>query len=368
MSAARILVTRRHRLVILGAALVGLLVAGALVVVTSTGDEPRPGPYPDDSELRLQDVQMLGTHNSYHRRPSRPLLPGEGADYEHPSITAQLDAGIRSLELDAHNGPDFPVFHTPLLDERSNCPTLQGCLRMVDRWSDTHPGHLPVVVLIEPKPLPANSNPVFQELLDRAAARQHLSDWDAPALARLDSTVRHTFGRSLVTPDEVRGRHPTLRRAIRTRGWPTLAKLRGRVLVVLNTAGPTHDRYLAGTPSLEHRAMFLRSRPQEPSAAVIVRDTPRADTIRQLVRQHFLVRTRSDADLVEVRADDFTRANTAIRNGATIVSTDVSVADPKLGNYVVVLPGHAIARCNPVTSPPSCRDRDLENPLGLRHP
>jgi hypothetical protein len=361
-------ITRRRRWVVIGAALAGALLAGAVVVIVSSGDGSDAGPYRNDSRLRLHDVQMLGTHNSYHRRPNRPLLPNESAAYEHPSLDRQLDGGIRSLELDAYNGPDFPVLHTFLVDQESNCSTIADCLRSIDRWSDAHPGHLTLVVLIEPKPLPASSNPVFQALLDRTIAQHGLADWDTAALAHLDTTVRHAFGRKLVTPDEVRGHYPTLRRAIRQRGWPTLARVRGRVLVVLNTAGPTHDRYEAGSPSLVGRAMFLRARPQEPSAAVIVRDTPRAGTISRLVRQHFLVRTRSDARLVEVRADDHTRADTAIRSGATVVSTDASVADPDVGNYVVELPGRAIARCNPVTSPPSCHDRDLENPLGLRHP
>jgi len=80
------------------------------------------------------------------------------------------------------------------------------------------------------------------------------------------------------------------------------------------------------------------------------------------------VKTRADANAVEARAGDLTRATTAIASGANVVATDYPVSDAALGPYVVDLPGTAIARCNPVTAPKWCRDRDVENIRGLRNP
>jgi hypothetical protein len=128
----------------------------------------------------------------------------------------------------------------------------------------------------------------------------------------------------------------------------------------LNTAGPTRDRYLSGAPSLQGRAMFVPARPDMRAAAVIRRDARYPQKIQELVHRHFLVRTRADAYTVEARADDHRLARQAIRSGAQVVSTDFPSADPEISGYFVQLPGEAIARCNPISAPQRCRDRDVE--------
>jgi hypothetical protein len=354
------------RLAAVVAATVGLILAASLV---APADAATKNPYPLDRVLRLQDVQMLGTHNSYHRRPARAIQPNEPADFGHPSLDVQLARqGIRSLELDAYNGPSFPVFHSIIVDDRSNCPTLAACLRTVNTWSRANPGHLTVVLFVEPKALPTNPDPGIQGVIDSTVAEQRLANWDAAALARLDKTVRSAFGRTLVTPDEVRGKRATLRDAILQDGWPTLGKVRGDVIVVLNVGGPLRDLYLTGAPSLEGKPMFVPSEPQEPSAAIIKRDHPQPKHFPDLVRQNFLVKTRADADAVEARANDLTRAIEAVTSGATIIATDYPVPDRTIGGYQVELPGTAVARCNPISAPPQCRDTALENARGLRNP
>ena len=40
-----------------------------------------------DESLRLNQVQMRGTHNSYHQRPASPLPEW---DYQHETLTNQL--------------------------------------------------------------------------------------------------------------------------------------------------------------------------------------------------------------------------------------------------------------------------------------
>jgi hypothetical protein len=223
------------------------------------------------------------------------------------------------------------------------------------------------VLFIEPKPLPTNANPDVQKVIDDYDTQHNLANWDAGALDRLDTTVRRAFGKKLITPDEVRGKRATLRAAILRDGWPTLAKTRGRVLVVLNPSAELRDLYVTGAPSLQKRAMFVPSRPDEPYAAVVKRDAAQPG-FPQLARQHFLIKTRADEDAKEARANDLTRANVALASGAHVVATDYPVTDPKIGAYVVDLPGTDTVRCNPVTAPTWCRDTDLENPRGLRKP
>jgi hypothetical protein len=79
------------------------------------------------------------------------------------------------------------------------------------------------------------------------------------------------------------------------------------------------------------------------------------------------VKTAADADAVEARANNLTRATTALASGAQVIATDYPVPDPTIGPYVVQFPRSAIARCNPVTAPKWCRTRDIENRKGLRN-
>lgn len=329
--------------------------------VSGAGATPRGRSGPSQDQIRLDQIQILATHNSYHLRPAAPFDFAE-VDYEHAPLDVQLDEhGIRSFELDTYNAPELPVFHTLIIDTGTTCTLLEDCLGTIREWSRRHRGHVPIVVLIEPKDIPTDPNPSIQQAIDQAVLDQELSPWDAAGLDRLDDLVRRVFGRSLVTPDEVRGRSRTLRAAILKRGWPALKDVRGGVIAVLNSSGASRDLFLASTPSLEGRAMFVTSRLELPSAAILKRDAPKPAEIAQLVRQGFLVRTRADADTAEARANDTARATRALESGAQIVSTDYPVADPLIGPYVVQLPGSVTVRCNPVSAPPRCRDRDLEN-------
>ena len=95
---------------------------------------------------------------------------------------------------------------------------------------------------------------------------------------------------------------------------------------------------------------------------------PDPATIKPLLHLHMIVRTQADADAVEARANDLTRATKAIQSGAQVVATDYPVPDPTIGPYVVRLPTTAVARCDPLTAPKSCHDRNIENAKGLKKP
>ena len=84
------------------------------------------------------------------------------------------------------------------------------------------------------------------------------------------------------------------------------------------------------------------------------------------MKDGFIVRTRTDADLVEARNRDVSRRDLALRSGAQIVSTDFEVPVPAIGgDYVVRIPGGTPARCDPVNAPKRCRPSDVENPRQL---
>jgi hypothetical protein len=362
----------------------------------SSGGDSAGARYRSDSVLRLNQVQVLGTHNSYHVEAPEDLrnLLGlvdpelvERTGYGHPPLPVQLDReGVRSVELDvfadpagglyanragpklagqnptspdpAMRQPGFKVLHTQDIDFVSTCPTFVACLRQLKGWSDGHARHVPLVVLVEP----------VDAVLPKAGPIQFVVPVPigTPELDALDAEIRSVFPADrTVSPDQVRGDRPTLEDAVLHGGWPTLGEARGKVVFVLLGK---RDAYAAGHPSLEGRAMFVASEPGRPDAAAIVRDDPlrTKDDISRLVGLGYLVRTRADADTVEARSNTTARRDAALASGAQIVSTDYPVVDKRLGPYVVRIPSGTPARCDPVNAPPSCAPGDVERPAALR--
>jgi hypothetical protein len=169
----------------------------------------------------------------------------------------------------------------------------------------------------------------------------------------------------IITPDEVRGSRATLAEAVTRDGWPTLGRSRGRVLFLLDNGGRVKSAYLAGNPSLEGRLLFTDSGPGEAAAAFVKENGPlgNEERIRDLVAAGYIVRTRADGDTKEARSGDTRQRDAAIASAAQFVSTDYPVPDPTFGTgYFVEIPGGVPARCNPISAPPACTARDVENP------
>jgi hypothetical protein len=299
---------------------------------------------PDDASL--SSLRYLATHNSY-RRSSDPLRllfiglvepswPAKLA-YSHPSLTEQLDSGIRSFELDVRpRKGGFVLAHVPLVDDRTDEPDLALALEELALWSDRNPGHVPLVVILE-----LTSEYAF---LDPA-----LRPWDSQALDRLDAALRAGLGPRLLAPDELRDGAPTLSAALLGRGWPSLGASRGRIMVVLHENEALRRLYIEGAPSLEGRAMLDCAPPGSPDEAVAILNEPIADGAEIAVRsaRGVLVRTRADADLV--RGPELLAA--ALASGARIVSTDFPPGRPAPDGYVAALPGGRALDLLPAVGP-----------------
>jgi hypothetical protein len=308
--------------------------------------------------LRLNQMQVLATHNSYHVAPGPPFSAVPDWQYTHDPLDVQFATeGVRQIELDVYADPtSIKVMHVPDVDAGTTCPTLVACLRVVKTWSDAHPRHVPIGIQLElkddPLPLPTPILP-----------------WDAAAMDHLDTEIRSVFPRTdLVTPDDVRGRHATLADAITSDGWPTLDASRGRVMFVMDNAEPYRSRYAAGHPSLRGRVIFTNSAIGRDDAAFIKLNDPIADgaQIDTSVADGYLVRTRADADTVEARVDDTRPRDAALASGAQWVSTDFPVPGRAFGTpYFVTIPGGTPARCNPVNAPAWCTSAMVE---ALGHP
>ena len=242
------------------------------------------------------------------------------------------------------DAPGYKVLHMPDIDFRSHCPTFKLCLTQVREWSDAHPGHIPLFLVVEAK---VSDIPIFPN-------PTHTVPFTPALFDDLDQEIVSVLGRErLITPDDVRGAHATLNEAIRAGAWPTLKSARGKIVILMITAtGEAATRgYLEGHPSLKGRMAFVRAEPGQDHAAFLMFDNAlvRADDIKTYVRQGYIVRTRSDIETYEAKINDMTRANAAFASGAQVVSTDFEHPGNAYGTpYVVKLPGGGVARRNPV--------------------
>lgn len=368
------------------AALLGL---SAWVLCALSGcAETETGPSLDDF-VRLNEVQVVGSHNSYHIVPPEPLFSAllaftpafNAIDYTHIPLPDQFATqGVRQIELDVFHDPDggryyvrhgliavnvdpeshepellepgFKVIHTQDIDFATTCLTFVSCLRQVKEWSDAHPLHLPIMILVE-----AKDDPIPDPLdLDFVIPLRI----DAAAFHDLDAEIRSVFPPAqLITPDDVRQGLPTLEEAVLTLGWPTLREARGKVLFGLDNEGK-RNAYRDGDPNLTGRVLFTNSSPGQPDAAFVKRNDPFDDEIPDLVRAGYIVRTRADADTQEARSGDTAPRDAALASGAQYVSTDYPVPDPRFGTgYFVQMPDGTPGRCNPINAPPECVTAEL---------
>lgn len=302
-----------------------------------------------EEPLRLNEIQVLGSHNSYKLAMTAErfaALSAENPDtarsleYTHEPLTAQLDLGIRKLELGVFYDPDgalfpgrvrsgsaFPVLHVQNLDDRSSCPDLLTCLTEIKRWSEAHERHVPIFISFNAK----------DAAIDRPGFIRPLP-FDEDAWLAMDAEIRSVLGARLIEPAEVIGSE-----GIR---WPLLEAARGGYLAILDEGGTKRATYAA---RWQERAMFANLPESEPGAAVLIVNDPieSFERIQTLVRQGFIVRTRADADTREARTNDTRRREAALASGAQLVSTDYYRPAAHFGtDYQVRIPGGM--RCNPL--------------------
>ncbi len=363
----------------------------AAAIILSVGcDLEKPSEAPGcrraviDRTVKMNQMQVLGTHNSY----KRAIAPNElallkatspksalGLDYAHPPLSDQLDAGARALELDVLYDPDggryadpllprlarqggqatqpydaepmrrpgLKVLHVQDIDYRSNCALFVDCLKQIQAWSRAHPDHLPILITMNLK-----DDDV------KAPGTVHALKFDAKAMDGIDAEIRSVFQPAeLITPDDVQGRFKTLRAAVRARGWPTLAAARGKVFFAMDEDEPKLSIYRGARHVLEGRVLFVNTDEASPASAYITLNEPleQAARIKADVAAGLFVRTRADADTVEARRNETVRRAAAFVSGAQVVSTDYMHPDQRFSDYRVSLPGGGSGRLDPAFAP-----------------
>lgn len=354
--------------------------------------------------LRLDQIQVIGSHNSYHRQPVEPYrtalfdllddfdeLGGIAWDYEHLPLDRQFgEQGVRQIELDVFADPvgglyaqrlgpeliGYPVPPVPILDEpgmkvlhvqdldfETTCYTLQACLETIVAWSDANPTHLPIFVLVELKDDPV---PQFENLFVVPIP------FEAEQMDALDDEILAVVPRDkLVVPDDVRGVRETLEEAIRLDGWPQIGRLRGKLIFAMDNGGAKRAIYTDGRPSAEGRVLFPNAVEGADDAAFVKLNDPLGDfdRIQAAVAAGYLVRTRADSDTVEARSGDTVPRDAALASGAQFVSTDYPAPDPRFGTgYHVSFPDRTVARCNPVVFVEGCSAPALDGFVPVPEP
>ncbi|CAM3893357.1 MULTISPECIES: Ca2+-dependent phosphoinositide-specific phospholipase C [Pseudoalteromonas] len=370
-----------------------------------------------ENTLKINQIQVVGTHNSYSQFVEPKLLTmfdkpieqkksefinnmseeqfkqfqeehpnpigfAEGLNYSYDSLTEQLDAGMRSLAIDIYRDPEggkflkpagyellkskgvpestllphdktdldkpgLKVLHVADFDFRSNCNLFTSCLQELADWSNTHPDHAPIFIMLEAK------GRSVMKMLPGAAK---ILPFEQSAYTEMDNSIIKVLGKNkVITPDDVRGNYKTLEQAVKANNWPSLADSKGKFVFLLIAAGDTSDlaNYIEGRPNLEGRMAFLRSTPGQAHSAFILFDNAivRQQEIQDFVKQGYLVRTRSDIETYEAKVNDMTRAKAAFSSGAQIISTDFYKSGNPYGTtYKVHLPLGAEYLCNPVNA------------------
>lgn len=351
-------------------------------------------------DLKLNQIQIIASHNSYHLRTDpavlrflnglysfgalpRDLNPAE-IDYSNVSLTEQLEKyHVHGMELDIWNDPaggrfyhrqgkayawkctaskiealkqpGFKLIHIPDFDFNSTNPTFIDALKEIKTWSDAHPNHLPLFINVEVEVATAGDQIKILPRLARAAK------FDSLAAENLDREVKSVFGENLngvLTPDNVRGTYKTLNEAVLAGNWPALSACRGKVMFIIDGDEREGNQYAKGHPSLQKRAMFVYAPIGTPEAAFVIMNGPKEDyaKIQQAVKQGYIVRTRSDAGTIQARAGDYSDMKAALSSSAQIISTDYYRPDPrsakhpkKWSTYHVQFPDGSMARVDSIS-------------------
>ncbi|KEO75905.1 phosphatidylinositol-specific phospholipase C1-like protein [Anditalea andensis] len=304
-------------------------------------------------DIKLNDIQIIGSHNSYKIGIEKPLLDYlmktrptlSGLEYEHIPLSEQLDLGLRSLELDVYYDPKgghytdprgldiikslgaipepfdvenklmepgLKVFHVQDIDFRSHQLLFRDALIDLKKWSNDHKGHTPIIITINAKD-------------DEIPQMRKPLPFSAEALRSIDIEIRGILGEDhLITPDRVRGKFETLEEAVLAQGWPLLDEVKNRFLFVLDEGTAKTDAYLTSYPGLKNAVLFVNKEEGDPNAAFRIINDPIKDfdKIQQLVSLGYMVRTRADADTKEARENDHRKFHMAKASGAQVISTD----------------------------------------------
>ena len=307
-----------------------------------------------DSEglLRINHIQMKGTHNSYHVEPL--VSPTREYMYTHEELNIQASQlGVRQFEIDVwwdiRDG--LRVYHNQY-DSGTTCPTFENCMNTLLEWSNANPNHHTTFIWIEPKDWPEQS-------MDITTTVQI-----SGILDEIESEITQFWPRNkTITPSDVQGDYPSLSDALANDGWPLVGDSRGKTIFVLLATGGMREIYIEDYFPIGRMFPMFTSKDDSSSYAHAIFSLTdpigNGDEIEQLADEGYIVRTRADSGGEEADNNDTSRLDAALSSGAHSISTDYPAKVESL-EYWVEIPGGSPSRCNPVAAPAWCTSELIE--------
>lgn len=293
--------------------------------------------------IRLNHLQVIGTHNSYHKAPL--IAADESHKYTHKPLNEQLEGGVRAFELDLHGGQDgkIHVYHIQAIDDRTTCSKLVDCLNVLKTWSDGRPTHTPIFVWFEIK----NDTSITQAINDIREVEQEILSV-IPA-------------ERLITADFIRGSYASPRARVEAEGWPALRDVAGMFAFMLIDRDDLASAYSANQTSLDGRKIWINAgsdQHTQPWALFTkVGGTDDAAEISDAL-EHQLIVASNSCGTGPSDEECQTRLDVGIKNGLHMLKDDHPF--PTSGqSYVAKLPGGSPG-CNPVTAPSDCNPSTFE--------
>lgn len=298
--------------------------------------------------VKYNEVAFLGTHNSYQllaTKQKRTLMKAveivtfglvdyTKATFEMDTITVQLENGVRSLEIDIETVDDgsdisFIVTHDPILDNVSSCYDFAKALEEILLWSENNPGHLPVSILIEPKSDPPEIN--------------NIKPFSAEYAAKLGDMAKSILGDTLITPADMLGDYDSFRQMRNADDWPTLEKMRGKVVIILHPCGITQD-FIDLDPTIRTQKIFPGLRfdsAEESYTAFILENDPASAVENNKIaadKHRLIVRTRADSH------PNFNDERYALTDkcGSQIITTDYPPRTVRTDEHTYTFDGYTV--------------------------
>ena len=297
--------------------------------------------------VKINEIAVIGTHNSYQMLPTPQKYAfekylmfisggekGTKLNFEMDTYTAQLEQGVRNLEIDIEtvdkNGEvSFIVTHSPIFDNTSSAYDFAKGLKEIALWSDNNPNHLPVYLLIEPK----GEVPLINDM----------KNFSVGYTDELDEIIREVLGDRLLTPKQALGDYNSFEEMRMDDGWPALKDAAGKIIVLLHPCDVT-DEYINIDFSFASQAMFPMLRfdcTDKPYATFILDNEPKTameNNKKTIGEKNLMVRTRADSypDFDEERyrcADDC---------GSHIITTDYPPRHIRAGEHIYDFDGYTI--------------------------
>jgi hypothetical protein len=333
--------------------------------------------YAQDTNVRLNDIRILASHNSYKKLPHPKLIKflskfkkrlGEEnnpiqLDYGHLPIEIQLtDYHVRGLELDVYydpkgslyrkrkinrflvgqkvkikdekmKQPGFKVLHIPDIDFETNYLTFKDALISIKNWSNTNPNHSPIFINVEAKGSSAADESKFLRMIGFKRA----VPMDSLAYLKLNDEILNVFSeKEIYKPLELKSNYKCIKDRIFSVGWPLLSDCLGKIIFILQ--GNNDHIYKRLISENSNLCMFVYDEPGEPNTAFVIRNNPKnQENEIRLLSNYYIVRTRTDAGTIQCRNSDYSDFESAMKSNAQIISTDYYKSDFRFSDFKISL-------------------------------